>query len=58
MPGGHERFTKYDRLPHFCSRCDCLYQMNEKNCKREFENCVDYWFGAVSLPEVNLVEFS
>ena len=29
--------TNYDRLPHFCSRCDCLYQMNEKNCKGEFE---------------------
>jgi hypothetical protein len=40
MPDGHERFNKYDRLPHICSRCDCLYQMNKKNCKQEFENCV------------------
>src|SRR5579862_7842475 len=40
MPGGHERFNKYDRLPHFCSRWDCLYQMKKKNCKREFENCM------------------
>jgi hypothetical protein len=46
MPDPRERFNKYDRLPHFCSRCDCLYQMNKKNCKREFENCVSLlkWF--------------
>jgi hypothetical protein len=39
--------TNYDPAATLLLSVNCLYQMNEKNCKGEFEKCVSLpiWFG-------------
>src|SRR5450755_4286115 len=36
MPDGRERFTQIRPAATLLLSVDCLYQMNEKNCKGEF----------------------
>src|SRR5579863_8646271 len=40
MPDGRERFTQIRPAATLLLSVNCLYQMNEKNCKGEFEKCM------------------
>ncbi len=56
MPGGHERFkqtlsTKRPAATHLLS-VNCLYQMNPKNCKRQFENCMSLLIWCLETREI------
>jgi len=40
MPDRDESCKQYDRLATHLLSVNCLYQMNKKNCKGEFEKCM------------------
>src|ERR1700722_14165847 len=40
MPGGRERFKQKRPAATLLLSVNCLYQMNKKNCKREFKKCM------------------
>ena len=40
MPDGRERFTQIRPAATLLLSVNCLYQMNKKNCKGEFEKCM------------------